>query len=46
MSIATRSELAPTDLSLRFGLHWGATLYIGPKHLPEAEAKSPRSATK
>jgi class 3 adenylate cyclase len=27
--IATRSELADVDLSLRFGLHWGASLYIG-----------------
>jgi class 3 adenylate cyclase len=27
--IAVRSELAVAELSLRFGLHWGATLYIG-----------------
>lgn len=27
--IATRSELAPEDLVMRFGLHWGATLYVG-----------------
>jgi class 3 adenylate cyclase len=27
--IAVRSELAASELSLRFGLHWGATLYMG-----------------
>jgi class 3 adenylate cyclase len=27
--IAAHSEIPPSDLSLRFGLHWGATLYIG-----------------
>ncbi len=27
--VASRSELAPEDLVLRFGLHWGATLYVG-----------------
>jgi class 3 adenylate cyclase len=27
--IATRSEIAESELSLRFGLHWGATLYMG-----------------
>jgi class 3 adenylate cyclase len=27
--IAARSEIPTTELSLRFGLHWGATLYIG-----------------
>jgi class 3 adenylate cyclase len=27
--IAARSEISPSELSLRFGLHWGATLYIG-----------------
>jgi len=27
--IAARSEIPPSELSLRFGLHWGATLYIG-----------------
>jgi class 3 adenylate cyclase len=27
--VAQRSELAPSELSLRFGLHWGATLYMG-----------------
>jgi class 3 adenylate cyclase len=27
--IAARSDIADADLSLRFGLHWGATLYIG-----------------
>jgi class 3 adenylate cyclase len=29
VEIATRSEIPPTDLALRFGLHWGATLYMG-----------------
>jgi class 3 adenylate cyclase len=27
--VAARSELAPEDLIMRFGLHWGATLYVG-----------------
>jgi class 3 adenylate cyclase len=27
--IAADSELAETELSLRFGLHWGGTLYMG-----------------
>ena len=27
--IAARSEIPTTELSLRFGLHWGATPYIG-----------------
>ena len=27
--IALRSELSPDDVVLRFGLHWGATLYVG-----------------
>ena len=27
--IAARSEITTSELSLRFGLHWGATLYIG-----------------
>lgn len=27
--VATRSEIRETDVSLRFGLHWGATLYVG-----------------
>lgn len=27
--VASRSELAPDDLTMRFGLHWGATLYVG-----------------
>jgi class 3 adenylate cyclase len=27
--IAVRSELPASELSLRFGLHWGATLYMG-----------------
>jgi class 3 adenylate cyclase len=29
ISVAARSELAPEDLRMRFGLHWGATLYVG-----------------
>jgi class 3 adenylate cyclase len=28
-AVAQRSALAPEDLVLRFGLHWGATLYVG-----------------
>jgi class 3 adenylate cyclase len=28
-AVAERSELAPEDLVMRFGLHWGATLYVG-----------------
>jgi class 3 adenylate cyclase len=27
--IAMRSDIADSELSLRFGLHWGATLYVG-----------------
>ncbi len=27
--VATRSDLAPEDLVMRFGLHWGSTLYVG-----------------
>jgi class 3 adenylate cyclase len=27
--VATRSELQPEDLVLRFGLHWGSNLYVG-----------------
>jgi class 3 adenylate cyclase len=27
--VAVRSELSASELSLRFGLHWGATLYMG-----------------
>ena len=27
--IAARAEIPPSELSLRFGLHWGAILYIG-----------------
>jgi class 3 adenylate cyclase len=27
--IGARSEIPSTELSLRFGLHWGATLYMG-----------------
>jgi class 3 adenylate cyclase len=29
VDIAARSSLSEAELSLRFGLHWGATLYIG-----------------
>lgn len=28
-AVATRSELRPEDLVLRFGLHWGSNLYVG-----------------
>jgi class 3 adenylate cyclase len=28
-NIAARSEIPAAELSLRFGLHWGATLYMG-----------------
>lgn len=28
-AVAARSELARKDLLMRFGLHWGATLYVG-----------------
>lgn len=27
--VAARSDLTPEDLVIRFGLHWGATLYVG-----------------
>ena len=27
--VVARSEIPLSDLSLRFGLHWGATLYVG-----------------
>ena len=27
--VALRSDLAPEDLLMRFGLHWGSTMYIG-----------------
>ena len=27
--VAVRSEVPETDVSLRFGLHWGGTLYVG-----------------
>ena len=27
--VALRSDLAPEDLEMRFGLHWGSTMYIG-----------------
>jgi class 3 adenylate cyclase len=26
---ATRSGLDPTDVTMRFGMHWGSTLYVG-----------------
>lgn len=29
VAIAARSELAPDDLVMRFGLHWGSTPYVG-----------------
>lgn len=28
-NIAARSDIPPSELTLRFGLHWGATLYMG-----------------
>lgn len=28
-AVATRSGLEPDDIVLRFGLHWGSTLYVG-----------------
>jgi class 3 adenylate cyclase len=27
--VAIRSDLAPCDVVMRFGLHWGSTLYMG-----------------
>jgi class 3 adenylate cyclase len=27
--LATRSDLQPTEVVMRFGLHWGANLYVG-----------------
>ena len=27
--VATRCDLAPSEVVMRFGLHWGSTLYIG-----------------
>jgi class 3 adenylate cyclase len=27
--VAARSDLQPEDIALRFGLHWGSTLYVG-----------------
>jgi class 3 adenylate cyclase len=30
--VASRSDIPVSDVSLRFGLHWGATLYIGRIH--------------
>lgn len=27
--VASRSDLRPADIVLRFGLHWGSTLYVG-----------------
>jgi class 3 adenylate cyclase len=29
MDVAARSDLAPEELIMRFGLHWGSTLYVG-----------------
>jgi class 3 adenylate cyclase len=28
-SVATRSDLEPGEITLRFGLHWGSTLFVG-----------------
>jgi class 3 adenylate cyclase len=28
-NVAARSDLPPEDVVMRFGLHWGATLYVG-----------------
>ena len=43
--VASRSDLAPDDLTMRFGLHWGATLYVGQSR-PADAPRSPRSATR
>ncbi len=29
VDVAARSDLAAEDLTMRFGLHWGSTLYVG-----------------
>ena len=29
VAVAARSDLAAEDLTMRFGLHWGSTLYVG-----------------
>jgi class 3 adenylate cyclase len=29
VDVAARSKLAPEELTMRFGLHWGATLFVG-----------------
>ena len=29
VDVADRSQLVPEDLVMRFGFHWGATLYVG-----------------
>jgi class 3 adenylate cyclase len=29
IDVAARSDLAPEELIMRFGLHWGSTLYVG-----------------
>jgi class 3 adenylate cyclase len=29
MDVAARSDLAPEELVMRLGLHWGSTLYVG-----------------
>lgn len=29
VEVAARSELEPSEVVLRFGLHWGSTLYVG-----------------
>lgn len=29
MTIAEKSRIVPEELTVRFGLHWGSTLYVG-----------------
>jgi hypothetical protein len=43
--VAARSELAPEDLVLRFGLHWGPNS-TSATSLPPGARRSPRSATR
>jgi hypothetical protein len=43
--VAERSDLAADDVVLRFGLHWGATFYVG-QILTAAAQRSPHLATK
>ena len=42
VNVAARSDLAVNDLVMRFGLHWGATLYVG-RSRPAGAPRSPRS---